>query len=126
MDLQGVLSLKKSGVAAKLLFVTPPSAAALEARLRARGTESEESLRVRVGNAKKEMEGADKPGLFDHVILNDDLDQASPPPLPRKIGHKKLIMRRKRIPAHRPTRSTTSMRTRFRQKRPLKPHRNFV
>jgi len=47
----------------------------LEARLRGRGTETEESIRTRMANGIKETEIAEKNerNLFDAIILNDEI-----------------------------------------------------
>jgi guanylate kinase len=45
-------------------------------RLRARKTESEESLQRRLDRAKTEMRDAEAPGVFDHIIVNKDLQMA--------------------------------------------------
>jgi guanylate kinase len=39
-----------------------------------RGSETEESIKIRLNSAKMEMKQIDK---FDHIILNDDLDTAT-------------------------------------------------
>ena len=59
--------------ACEFIFIMPPSFEELERRLRARGTETEESILRRLANAKGEMEHA---GEYDHIIVNDDLDRA--------------------------------------------------
>ena len=59
--------------ACEFIFIMPPSFEELERRLRARGTETEESILRRLANAKGEMEHA---GEYDHVIVNDDLARA--------------------------------------------------
>jgi guanylate kinase len=46
----------------------------LERRLRRRGDTSEEDIEDRLEIAEQEMQEA--PILFDHVIVNDDLDRA--------------------------------------------------
>jgi guanylate kinase len=46
---------------------------ALEQRLRERGTESPETLKVRIDKAVHELDFADR---FDATIVNDDLDKA--------------------------------------------------
>lgn len=74
IDVKGARNIKRLyGRDVLTLFVAPPSLAALEARLRARGTETEETLHARLGRARAEMELADD---FDHVVVNDDLDVA--------------------------------------------------
>lgn len=55
------------------IFLAPPSIGELEARLRGRGTESEESIVLRLTAAKKEIEWGTVPNI-DHRIVNDDLD----------------------------------------------------
>ena len=59
--------------ACEFIFIMPPSFEELERRLRARGTETEESILRRLANAKGEMEHAHE---YDHIIVNDDLDRA--------------------------------------------------
>ncbi|KAF8072379.1 GK1 [Scenedesmus sp. PABB004] len=58
------------------IFIAPPSHAELERRLRARGTESEEKIRERLANAQAEIAKAQDPGLFDHTLVNGDLEAA--------------------------------------------------
>lgn len=59
--------------AACVVFVSPPSPEVLFARLRARGTEDEASLKKRISRAGKELTYRDR---FDYVLVNDDLDEA--------------------------------------------------
>jgi len=75
IDIQGVQSVKKSTLTAKYLFISPPSMADLESRLRGRGTETEEKIQVRLQNATQEMEFGAGEGNFDVVIVNDNLDK---------------------------------------------------
>lgn len=55
------------------LFIEPPSIDELERRLKARGTETAESLQARINKAAYELTFKDK---FDHIILNDKLERA--------------------------------------------------
>ena len=73
IDVQGGLNVKKINPDAVLVFIEPPSADELEARLRGRGTEDEASIEMRLSNAKKEMECA---SLYDVRLVNDDLERA--------------------------------------------------
>lgn len=59
--------------ACEFIFIMPPSFEELERRLRARGTETEESILRRLANAKGEMDRAHE---YDHIIVNDDLGRA--------------------------------------------------
>ena len=74
IDVEGGIKLKKAfGTRALAVFIQPPSLEVLEARLRGRGTETEESLAKRLGKAKAELGKADQ---FDTIIINDDLETA--------------------------------------------------
>ena len=76
IDMQGVISVKKTDLNARFLFVAPPSIETLRERLTGRGTETIESLKSRLDQARAELEYAEKPGSHDRVIVNDDLDKA--------------------------------------------------
>ncbi len=74
MDVKGGRNLKQRfGDTALAIFVKPPNLAALEERLRQRGTESEGKLQTRLAKAQEEIAQAPH---FDHVILNDQLAAA--------------------------------------------------
>lgn len=40
-----------------------------------RGTETEEQIQKRLRNAEAELEQGQSSGLFDHILVNDDLDK---------------------------------------------------
>ncbi len=69
IDVQGCLQVLEQNPAATGVFVCPPSRENLENRLRGRGTETEESIRVRLGNVAKEVATAYK---YDYVIIHQD------------------------------------------------------
>lgn len=74
IDVQGALNVRRIYPDAVLVFVEPPSMAVLEQRLRARGTEDEASLELRLSNARREMEVAPH---YDARVVNDDAEVAS-------------------------------------------------
>ncbi|KAM9500560.1 guanylate kinase-like [Clarias gariepinus] len=76
IDMQGVKSIKKTDIKPIYISIQPPSIAALEERLRARKSETEESLQKRLEAASVEIEFSKEAGQFDVVIVNDDLDEA--------------------------------------------------
>nr|ULY68246.1 guanylate kinase 5 [synthetic construct] len=76
IDTQGVRTVKKASLEAVYIFIKPPSIEVLEERLRSRGTETEEALQKRLSAAPNELEYGLKPGNFQHIITNDDLDVA--------------------------------------------------
>jgi guanylate kinase len=74
IDVVGGLNLKKKyGERACAIFIQAPSVEVLEQRLRARGTDDEDSLRKRLDKALFEMEHAAR---FDHIVINDSLDKS--------------------------------------------------
>ncbi|MGB9692165.1 MAG: guanylate kinase, partial [Candidatus Sumerlaeaceae bacterium] len=71
LDVVGGLTIKKLCDRSVLIYVLPPSLKVLEARLRARGTDSEPVIQKRLRNARHEINFAEK---YDFVVINDDLD----------------------------------------------------
>lgn len=81
VDVHGVKQIKTTDLPAKYIFISPPSVQDLEKRLRNRNTESEESMKKRLGNAQREIEygvGKDTNGNpnFDKILINDDIERA--------------------------------------------------
>ena len=74
IDVQGAFAVRKQRPDAVLIFIQPPSGEELERRLRNRGTESEEEIRLRLANAVREMSLADE---YDEIVVNDDKEQAT-------------------------------------------------
>jgi guanylate kinase len=74
IDVQGAGQVRRLVPDCVMLFIAPPSLEVLEGRLRARGTESEEKIGLRLENAKKEMA---RVAEYDRVIVNDDLERAA-------------------------------------------------
>ncbi|XP_059295798.1 guanylate kinase 2-like isoform X1 [Lycium ferocissimum] len=74
IDVQGAKSVRASAFDAIFIFISPPSFEELEKRLRARATETEEQIQKRVQNARAELEQGKSSGLFDHILVNDDLE----------------------------------------------------
>ena len=74
IDMQGVQSVKKSKIDSKYVFIAPPSMEALEARLRGRGTETEDKIEIRLQNAIAECAYGTAEN-FDCVLVNDKLDE---------------------------------------------------
>jgi guanylate kinase len=72
IDVQGGLQVRKKVPGALLVFVKPPSLSTLEARLKARGTDDDATIKRRVSGAARELELA---SAYDVHVINDDLDQ---------------------------------------------------
>jgi guanylate kinase len=77
IDWQGAQQIREvyrqSGETPRSVFILPPSLAELEARLRARGQDSEPVIQRRLAAAADEMSHAQE---FDYVIINQDFSVA--------------------------------------------------
>jgi guanylate kinase len=58
------------------ILLVPPSIEILEKRLRCRNTDSEETIMLRLSNARKEMEFARLEGKYEYTVINDGLEKA--------------------------------------------------
>ena len=73
VDVQGARNIRDRVRDAVLVFLQPPSEDELARRLRARGTEAGPELELRLREARREMDEADR---FDHVVVNDRVEEA--------------------------------------------------
>ncbi len=73
IDVQGSRQFADAFPDSVLIFILPPSAEALIARLEARGTEDPKSLIRRFRSAKDELKAID---LYQYVVVNDEVDSA--------------------------------------------------
>ena len=74
VDVIGGLNIKKQYIKESLaIFIMPPSVDKLIERLKNRGSESEESLKIRIEKAEKEIARHNE---FDIVIVNDNFNIA--------------------------------------------------
>lgn len=73
IETTGALNLRRAIPDARMIFILPPSAAALEQRLRSRGKDSDEQIGIRMRHARHEMELYH---AYDYLVMNDDLELA--------------------------------------------------
>ena len=73
IDTQGALNVMKVMPDGLFIFLLPPSLEELAARLKGRGTETEESLHRRLGAAVDEIKLATK---YRYVVVNDKVEDA--------------------------------------------------
>ncbi len=74
IDVQGAAIVRASQlIDGAFVFISPPSLAELERRLRGRKTDSDETIGLRLRNAAKEMRAAVE---YDYLLLNDQLEEA--------------------------------------------------
>ena len=73
IDVQGAEQI--SGMERKTtVFIAPPDFETLEARMRKRGSETEETIARRLQSAREELAKKDS---YEHLVVNDDLDRAT-------------------------------------------------
>ena len=73
IDWQGAQQVRRMFPEAIGVFILPPSASELERRLRARGKDSDATIRRRLAVAEAEIGHAAE---FDYVIINNDFEEA--------------------------------------------------
>jgi guanylate kinase len=73
IDWQGAQQVRKRIPEARSIFILPPSRGALEHRLKARSTDSEEVIQRRLKDAAADIGHWPE---FDYVVINDNFDQA--------------------------------------------------
>jgi len=71
-DIQGARTIKRLVPGAITIFVAPPSEAELKRRVRERGGDSEEQIRVREEIASQEMGATQE---FDYTVVNQELER---------------------------------------------------
>jgi guanylate kinase len=72
-DVQGARYIKSIVPGAVTIFIAPPSDAELERRLRSRGGDTDEQVRLRLETARQE---ADQAADFDHIVVNNNLAES--------------------------------------------------
>jgi guanylate kinase len=73
IDVQGARQFQAAYRDSVLVFIIPPSAEVLLARLLKRGTESADSLARRLRSALEELRAVD---IYGYLVVNEDLDEA--------------------------------------------------
>jgi guanylate kinase len=72
LDVQGVDTLRNMKFNGAYILILPPSIKEMINRLRKRGTETEESIEIRVNTGKEEIKNYKK---YDYVITNFDVEE---------------------------------------------------
>jgi guanylate kinase len=74
IDVQGGRSVRRVYPDGVFIFVLPPSMEDLEERLRARATDREDRIKIRLENARREIALMRE---YDYAVVNDDLENAT-------------------------------------------------
>ena len=72
IDWQGAQQIKSRMPECVMIFLIPPSREVLLSRLKNRGTDSDQEIEYRFNQAVLDLEQSD---MFDHVLVNDQLDK---------------------------------------------------
>ena len=73
IDVQGAHQIGETEVPCVRIFILPPSLEVLEARLRARGTDSPQEIQKRLNEAKTELQRLPE---YQYLVINDVLEDA--------------------------------------------------
>lgn len=74
IEVEGAGNIRKVYPNAVSIFIVPPSMEELESRLKGRGTETEESIKRRLGIARVELLRA---GEYDYIVVNDTVSECA-------------------------------------------------
>ncbi len=76
IDLQGAKQVHRNFPQGVFVLIGPPGPKILAERLKKRGTENPQELSERLAKAAQETAAAQASGLYNHHVVNDDLEQA--------------------------------------------------
>lgn len=76
IDVQGAVQIKARMPDALAIFILPPNETSLLDRLRRRGREDETVIQRRFQKARTEIAAAREGGVYDHFVVNENLDAA--------------------------------------------------
>jgi guanylate kinase len=74
IEVQGARQVRAAMPEATLVFIAPPSPETLHERLQGRGTDDPAAIAERLRTAEIELDAQQE---FQHVVVNDELDQAA-------------------------------------------------
>jgi guanylate kinase len=74
IDIEGAKQAKAKYPQAEMIFIFPPTQRELVERMKARGREDAETVEKRLGRADREIAAAWQ--YYNHMVINDDLQQA--------------------------------------------------
>lgn len=73
IDVQGAFQVRENWPDCVMIFILPPSMEELKARIMGRGSETEETMAARLGEAQHEIDQSDR---YDYRVVNGDLQRA--------------------------------------------------
>ncbi|AST09569.1 guanylate kinase [NY_014 poxvirus] len=76
LNIDGVRNLKYTSIMPYSVYLRPTSLKMVETKLRNRNTETDDEIYRRIMLAKYDMETCTEPGLFDDIIIEDNVNEA--------------------------------------------------
>ena len=76
VDVQGAVQVHQKRPDATFVLIVPPDEAELVRRLTGRASEPDEARARRLEKAQKEIQAARQSGVYNHEVVNDDLETA--------------------------------------------------
>lgn len=76
VEVHGGMQVAKKCPEAATVLIVPPNRQALGERIQRRGRDSQEVINERLANAEAEIEQARQSGVYEHIVVNDVLDDA--------------------------------------------------
>jgi guanylate kinase len=76
LDVYGKINFDQAFPDALGILIVPPSLEELERRLVARKSDDEETIRIRMQNAARELEFATREGKYEYTVVNDNFHYA--------------------------------------------------
>jgi len=76
IDVQGGLQVHRRAPDAEFVLIVPPNEAELARRLRGRASEDAQAAAQRLAKATDELRTAEASGVYNHRVINDDLESA--------------------------------------------------
>lgn len=73
IDIQGALKIRESYPKGVFIFILPPSMSELRRRITGRGSETEDDIKLRLGETLKEVSYIDK---YDYCVVNGEINEA--------------------------------------------------
>ena len=73
IDVQGAFQVRENYPDCILIFILPPSMEELRSRILNRGSETEETMAARLGEAQREIDLSER---YDYRVINEELEQA--------------------------------------------------
>ncbi len=76
LDVYGKVNFDKAFPDALGILIAPPNLEELERRLIGRQSDSQETIRIRLQNANRELDFAYREGKYEYTVVNDDFNRA--------------------------------------------------